>query len=147
MIRLTGLTQRLRSVLRRSAIEAELDEEIRLHLELETERNRAFGMEPAEARRRALAAFGGVEATKEAHRDGRGARWLEDLAADTRHALRHLRRRPVFALTAVATLALGIGANLTIFSAVEAVILRPLPFADPGRLVMLWEENPGEGLA
>jgi putative ABC transport system permease protein len=142
MTRLTGLSQRLRSVLRRGAVEAELDEEIRLHLDLETERNVALGMEPAEARRRALLAFGGVEAAKEAHRDGRGARWLEDLLADTRHALRHLRRRPVFALTAVATLTLGIAANLTIFSAVEAVILRPLPFADPDRLVMLWEENP-----
>ncbi len=142
MHRLTGLSQRLRSALRRGAIEAELDEEIRLHLDLETERNVALGMAPAEARRRALAAFGGVEATKEAHRDGRGTRWLADLAADTRHALRNLRRRPVFALTAIATLALGIGANTTIFSAVEAVVLRPLPYADPGRLVMLWEENP-----
>ena len=142
MTRLTGLSQRLRSILRPAAVEAELDEEIHLHLEMETERNMALGMEPAEARRRALAAFGGVEAVKEAHRDGRGTRWLDDLMADTRHALRRLGRRPVFALTAVATLALGIGANLTIFSAVEAVILRPLPYADPGRLVMLWEENP-----
>ena len=71
MNRLTGLSQRLRSALRRGAIEAELDEEIRLHLDLETERNIALGMEPGEARRRALAAFGGGEATKEAHRDGR----------------------------------------------------------------------------
>src|SRR5689334_23431479 len=141
---LKGFRARLRANLRRSAAERELDEELRFHIEMETEKNLRAGMSPAEARRRALRDFGGIEPTKEAHRDVRG-RFFEELAADTRYALRTLRRAPVLATAAILTLALGVGANTMIFSAVNAVILQPLPFAQPDRLVMLWEENPEKG--
>src|SRR5437762_6629169 len=141
-----GFGARLRALVHRGAAERELDEELRFHLDMETEKNVRTGMNPSDARRRALRDFGGIEVTKEAHRDVRGrGRWLEELAADTRYALRTLRRAPVLASAAILTLALGVGANTTIFSAVNAVILQPLPFADPGRLVMLWEENPEKG--
>jgi len=139
-----GIRARLRALLRRDAAERELEEELRFHIEMETEKNVRMGLSASEARRRALRDFGGIEPTKEAHRDVRG-RWLEELAADTRYALRTLRRAPVLAGAAIVTLALGIGANTTIFSAVNAEILQPLPFANPSRLVMLWEENPEKG--
>jgi hypothetical protein len=141
MTSIKGMRARLRALVRRRAAERELDEELRFHIEMETEKNVRAGMRPADARRRALRDFGGVEPTKEAHRDVRG-RWIEELVADTRYALRTLRRAPVLASAAILTLALGIGANATIFSAVNAEILRPLPLASPERLVMLWEENP-----
>jgi putative ABC transport system permease protein len=142
---LIRLRDALRGFFRRGAVESELERELRLHLDLEAEKYRRLGMGPDEARRRARLAFGPVEAVKEAHRDGRGSRWLEELVADTRHALRSLRRNPGFAAAAIVTLALGIGANTAVFSAVHAVILRPLPFADPDRLVMLWEANEERG--
>src|SRR5689334_5275224 len=144
MSTIKGLRARLRALLRRGAVERELVEELRFHIEMETEKNVRTGMNPTDARRRALRDFGGVEPTREAHRDVRG-RWLEELAADTRYALRTLRRAPVLATAAILTLALGIGANTTIFSAVNAVVLQPLPLAQPDRLVMLWEENPEKG--
>src|SRR5438270_874302 len=141
-----GFGARLRALVHRGAAERELDEELRFHLDMETEKNVRTGMNPSDARRRALRDFGGIEVTKEAHRDVRGrGRWLEELAADTRYALRTLRRAPVLATAAILTLALGVGANTTIFSAVNAVILQPLPFGQPERLVMLWEENPEKG--
>jgi putative ABC transport system permease protein len=142
---LKGVVLRLRALLWRSAAERDLDDEIRLHIELETAKNLKAGMSAAEARREAMRVFGGVEVTKEAHRDGRGTRWIEDFVADARVARRMLMRNPAVAIAAIVTLALGIGANTAIFSAVDAVILRPLPFAAPNRLVALWEENPDRG--
>src|SRR5262249_19450278 len=141
MASIKGFVVRVRALVRRGTAERELDAELRFHLDMETEKYVRLGVPLEEARRRARLTFGGVEQAKEAHRDVRG-RWLEELAADARYALRTLRRAPVLAVAAILTLALGIGANTTIFSAVNAVILRPLPFAEPGRLVMLWEENP-----
>jgi putative ABC transport system permease protein len=135
----------LRAAFRPGRLERDLEEEIRLHLELETEQNLKAGLSPEEARRRALIAFGGVQATREAHRDARPLSWLEDALADARHALRGLRRSPVLGAAAVITLALGLGANTAIFSAVNAVILRPLPFPDADRLVSLGEDNPEYG--
>ena len=142
---ITGLAARLRALLRPDAADRRLDEEIALHLELETERHRAVGVATGEARRRALAAFGGVQRVREEHREVRATRWVEETRRDVRIALRALRRTPAVSGAAIVTLALGIGANVAIFSAVEAVLLRPLPFAEPGRLVMLWEENPDRG--
>ena len=144
MSTIKGARARLRALLRRRAAERDLDEELRFHIEMETEKNIRAGFSATEARRRALRDFGWLELTKEAYRDVAG-RWLEELAADIRYALRALRRAPVLAAAAIITLGLGIGANTTIFSAVNAEILRPLPFANPGRLVMLWEENPEKG--
>lgn len=140
------LKQRLAALrlatLNRSAAERDLDDEIRLHLDFETEKNIQAGHAPDEARRLALVAFGGVDVVKEAHRDGRGVRWFHELLSDSQFALRMLRRTPAFAVTAILTLGLGIGATTAIFSVVNAVVLRPLPFASPNLLVMMWEENP-----
>ncbi len=139
---LKSVRLRLRALLGKRAVERDLDDELRFHVDLETDKNIRAGMAPADARRRAALAFGGLEATKEAHRDGWGVRWIEDGLRDVRLSLRALARNPVLAGAAIVTLALGIGANTAIFSAVNAVILRPLPFRDPDRLVMLWEQNP-----
>jgi predicted permease len=130
-------------VARRSA-EERMHEEFLFHLEMETEKNVRAGMAPEEARRQAQIAFGGVERHKEAMRDGRGARWLEDLARDLRYALRTLLRAPAFALTAIAVMALGIGATTAVFSAVNALLLRPLPFHEPDRLVDVAEVTEGD---
>ncbi len=136
---------KLRGLFGRSRADRLLDEEIALHLELETARNVTLGMSATEARRRARLAFGPLESMKEDHRDGRGIQWIQEFTSDVRHALRLLRRGPILGATAIVTLAIGIGANMAIYSAVSAVILRPLPFANPGRLVMLAEENPDRG--
>ncbi len=142
---LSGWRARLRSLLRPSETDRDLDDEIRFHVERETERHLRDGLPPDEARRRALRDFGGVEVIKEAHRDGRGARWVEETQRDARLALRTLARNPALTAAAILTLALGIGANTAIFSAVNAVILRPLPFPHAERLVMLSEDNPEKG--
>lgn len=138
---LRGLMVRLRALMHREEADRELDEEILFHLEHETARHVAAGLAPGEARRRALAAFGGVQQTRETHREVRGIRPVEELMADVRFALRALYRSPALAGAAIVTLALGVGAITAIFSAVNAVMLRPLPFSEPDRLVMLWEES------
>ncbi len=140
-----SITLRLRALFATRGVDREMDDEIRMHLDLETERNITLGMSPEEARRRALLAFGGVEATREAHRDARGVSLMEDLLSDVRYAFRTFRRSPVLAGAAILTLALGIGANTAIFSAVSAVILRPLPFPDADRLMAMYETNPEFG--
>jgi putative ABC transport system permease protein len=144
-VTLRHLRLRLRAVFRRAVVERELSEEIRFHLEQEAEKNRRQGMDEGEARRRALAAFGGVERTKEDYRDGRGDRALTDWRGDFRQAARLFRRNPTLAGAIVLTLALAIGANVAIFSAVNAALLRPLPFHRPERLAMLWEDNHERG--
>ena len=142
---LKGLIVRLRALTDPQATDRALDTEIAFHIDRETEKYIARGMAPDDARRRALVAFGGRQQMREAHRGVRRAAWIEELWRDTRHGVRTLRRSPALAGAAVLTLALGIGANTAMFSAVNAVILRPLPFADPDRLVMLWEENVERG--
>lgn len=137
-----GLRARVRALLHRTTADRELAEEIRFHLELETEKNVRLGMRPDEARRVALAHFGGVERVREDHRDVRRLQWIEDAVADLRFALRTIRRTPALSTAAVITLALGIGANVAIFSAVNAVVLQPLPFPAPNRLMAIGEDNP-----
>ncbi len=133
------LRLRLRALLRKAEMEQELDEELRFHLEKEVEQNLARGMEPEEARLAALRSFGGVEQVKEASRDVRGVRFIEELGQDLRYGARMLLRKPSFTSIAVLTLALGIGANTAIFTVVDAALLRGLPYKDPDRLVQMWE--------
>lgn len=142
MSALSGIRARLRALFRRSATEREMDREIGFHIEQETRRNIQAGLTPDEALRRARIAFGGTDWVREEHRDARGTRWIEDAVADTRFGLRSLLRNPVLAATAIITLALGVGANTAIFSVVNAVMLRPLPFPASDRLVKLSEDNP-----
>jgi putative ABC transport system permease protein len=145
MDRLRGLLAQLRAVLGGATADRDLDDEMRSHIEMETEKNIAAGHSPDDARRLALATFGGRDAALEAHRDVRGGRWVSDMARDSRFALRTLRHNPVLTATAILTLALGIGANTAIFSTLHAVVLRPLPFRDSNRLVMLYETNAERG--
>ena len=145
MSAIKGFTARARALFFPRAAEKALSEEIEFHLEQETEKNIRLGMSRAEARRQALVQFGGLTQTKEAYQDVYAARPVEELVADTRYSLRTMRRTPALAGAALLTLALGVGANTAIFSAVNAVILRPLPFPNPDQLYMVWEENPERG--
>lgn len=122
-------------------LEQELDGEIRAHLELAEKDAIERGLSPEQARREARLRFGGIEQMKEEHRDRRGVQWLEALGKDFRYTFGSLRRAPGFTLVVVGMLALGIGASTSIFSVADAVLLRPLPYPNPGQLVRIWEVN------
>ena len=132
---------RLRSLFRREEVESELEEEMRNHLERKIEEGIARGLSPAEARHSAMRAMDGFEQQKEACRDQRKVNWLEDFLHDVRFASRMLRRNPGFTAVSMLTLALGIGANTAIFSIIDGILLRPLPYGDPSQLVIVWEWN------
>src|SRR5687767_2855899 len=141
-----GLAARLRSLLSRRGTEQRLDTEFQFHLDMETEQNIARGLAPAEARRQAIIAFGGVQQHREEYRDGRGIRVVRELLRDARHSLRSLRREPSFAVAVVLTLALAIGATTAVFTLMRRSVLEPLPYPSSGRLVSLTTRYAGWGL-
>jgi predicted permease len=133
------LWSRCVALLRRRRLDESLDEELRTHIDLAAEENERRGIPADEARRQAFIQFGGVTQIKERYRVRRGVPFLEEAGRDLRFGIRGLRRSPGFALTAILTLALGIGAVTSVFSVVDAVLLKPFAFRDPGRLVVMRE--------
>jgi predicted permease len=141
---LDALRLRLRALFHAGAMEAELDEELRYHLDAETERNIARGLSPEEAAVAARRAFGNPTQLKDEVRDSWGRRWLERLVVDTRYAVRSFRRAPGFAATVVATIALALGLNTTAFTLFDAYVLRPMAVRDPASLYQLtWHDRAG----
>jgi predicted permease len=132
---------RLGGIFRRERRDHDFEAEVESHLQFHIEDNLRRGLSPSEARREALVKFGGVDAAKEAYREQRSVPWLETLAQDVRFGWRLLRKNPGFTAVTVATLALGIGANTAIFSLLNAVLLRSLPYEHPEELACLWTPN------
>jgi len=147
MRRARGWIARLLAPVARLRTDRDIDAELRSHLDLHIDDNIRAGMSPDAARRAAWIALGGLERMKDEYRDQRGFPMLDSLARDVRHALRLLMKSPAFSLTAIAILGLGIGANAAIFSVVNAVVLRPLPFPDSTRIVRVWHTPPREQFA
>ena len=131
------LTARLRSLFIRNRLDGELDDEVRFHLEMQTEDNLLAGMSPAEAHLAALRSFGGVEPMKQQYREWRAVTAIESVGQDMGYALRTMRRNPVFCVTVILTLALGIGANTAIFTLLHGLLLRGLPVLEPSRLARI----------
>ena len=131
------------SLFANSKAEAELDREITAHLQLLEDDFLDRGMTPEEARRAARRAYGGVDQVKQLHRNERAFQGLASTVLDVQYTLRQLRKSPGFTLTAILMLAFGIGATTAVFSIVEGVLLRPLPFADPDHLVILGDNLAG----
>ena len=146
MTRLRIFLFRLSALVRSRQLDQEIDDEISSHLAEATEEYVQQGLSLEEAGRAARRRFGGVTQTREVHRQVRSFMWLEELSRDLRYAGRTLRKNPTFTLTATVTLALAIGANTVMFSVLNAVLLRPLPYHSPERLAMLWTEDPTQNL-
>ena len=141
---LNSLRIRLQALFRRKKAEAELDEELRFHIEQQAEKHIQAGMNPEDAARRARIELGGMEQTKEEARDARGVSFVETTMRDVRYGLHQLRRSPGFTIVAILTLALGIGANTAIFSVVDAALLHPLPYPHPSRILEIYRTSRGK---
>ncbi len=136
---------RIRSLFRKDPLDQELKQEMASHLEMAVEENIRRGMSAEEARRQALVRFGGIQQSLELHRESRGLPWLDVLTQDLRFTFRTLKRDYGFTTVAVLILALGIAANITVFSVVNTILLRPLPFPDSQELVRIVEKNAEAG--
>jgi putative ABC transport system permease protein len=141
-VKLRFAARRLLALLRKRRLDTELEGEILAHLEMAELDAIAAGLSPEEARRAARRGFGGIQQMKEHHRDQRSAPWVENLLRDVRYGVASLARDPGFAAVTIGLLALGIGANTAMFSIVDAVLLKPLPFPEPVRMVRVWEAPP-----
>lgn len=143
---LSDLLYRLRALFRGREMNAEVDEELRYHLEREAEKYRRSGISPEDAARRARLALGGKTQVEQQCRDSRGTRFVEDLLQDLRYAMRSFAKTPGLSSLIVLSLAIGIGANTAIFSLTSALLLKPLPYPEPDRLAILWLRSPGIGI-
>ena len=139
------LARRIVAFAHRDRVDAAMDAEMRYHIECEIAERVRLGASPEDARRDVMRDFGGVERHKEDGRDARGFRSIDDAARDAAYAVRVLRRNPGFTAAVVVTFALGIGCTSAIFSVVNGILLRPLPYARPNELVALWERNAARG--
>ena len=135
------LKQRIRALFRREQVVSEIGDELRHHQQMLADRLEREGLSSAEAAREAQRRLGNFATLRDSGYDVRGGGWIEAIVRDVRYGLRVLWARPGFALTAIVTLALGIGANTAIFSVASGLLLRPLPYPDGDRLAMIWMDN------
>ena len=142
MRKLRALWSRLRGVFIQRQVGEELDAELEAHLAAEIDDGVRSGLSETDSRRQALVHIGGVEQVRQAYRDRATLPWVESVLRDVRYALRGFRRAPVFAITAILTLALGIGATAAVFSVVDRILFRPLPYAHDDRLVSVGLAQP-----
>ena len=143
---LTRFRSWLKWMVKGHRLESEMETEVRFHIESYAADLVRKGISQQEAMRQARIEFGGIESHKDAMRASVGVRWWGELGSDMRHGWRLLRKNPGFTAVAILTLALGVGANTAIFSIVNAVLLRSLPYRDPDRLVRIYFNEPGVGL-
>ena len=137
-----SVVNRIVNLFRRSKVQHEIDRELAAHIEMRTEDNRTAGMSSQDARRDALLRFGNRSVMRERTTEADAALWLESLWSDVRYASRQLLKNPGFALTAIVVLALGMGASVAIFAFVDAALIKPMPYAEPARLMSVYETVP-----